>query len=298
VPAFLAAAPEGSARNRLTFARWLVSKDNPLTRRVTVNRQWQAFFGRGLVRTSEDFGFQGELPSHPELLDWLAVQFMNDGWSLKRLHRLIVTSSTYRQSSRVSSDLVSRDPANVLMARGPRVRVEAEIVRDSALRVAGLLTDKLGGPSVFPPQPASVTTEGTYGAFNWATSTGPDRYRRSLYTFAKRTAPFAMYGTFDAPTGEACLARREVSNTPLQALTLLNDTVFVEAAQALGRVLAESTEKDEAKANELLRRVIARPRRCGRGAERRSICPAAAGSLDAEATGRRQDSGRGRGQRR
>jgi hypothetical protein len=259
VPAFLPQLPKDQPANRLTFARWLVSKENPLTARVTANRQWQAFFGRGLVRTSEDFGFQGELPSHPELLDWLAVQFANDDWSLKRLHRLIVTSSTYRQSSRVTQELVSRDPNNVLLARGPRFRVEAEVVRDSALRASGLLTDKLGGPSVFPPQPASVTTEGTYGAFTWTTSTGSDRYRRSLYTFAKRTAPFAMYGTFDAPTGEACLARREVSNTPLQALTLLNDTVFVEAAQALGKVMAESKETDEAKANELLRRLVARP---------------------------------------
>jgi hypothetical protein len=259
VPSFLPPLPQGAPANRLTFARWLVSPENPLTARVTVNRQWAAFFGRGIVRTTEDFGFQGELPSHPELLDWLAVEFMQRGWSMKSLHRLIVTSATYRQSSRVTPDLLARDPRNVLLARGPRQRVEAEIVRDAALKASGLLSETMGGPGVFPPQPPTVTTEGTYGPMTWTPSTGEDRYRRSLYTFAKRTAPFALYNTFDAPTGEACVARREVSNTPLQALTLLNDAVFVECARAMGKSVAATNGSDAEKATALFRRCLTRP---------------------------------------
>ena len=230
--------PPDAPRNRLGFARWLVSTNNPLTARVTVNRQWQAFFGNGIVRTMEDFGFQGESPSHPELLDWLAVEFMRQGWSTKRLHRMIVLSATYRQASTVSPALLARDPENRLMARGPRVRLEAEVVRDAMLRSAGLLSLKMGGPSVYPPQPSGVT-EVAYGSPRWPVSTGEDRHRRSVYTFIKRTAPFALFNTFDAPTGESCLARRDSSNTPLQALTLLNDPLLVEVAQAMGRSLAE-----------------------------------------------------------
>jgi hypothetical protein len=258
-PAFLPPLPEGAPRNRLGFARWLVSAENPLTARVTVNRQWAAFFGRGLVRTTEDFGYQGELPSHPELLDWLAVEFRERGWSLKRLHRLIVTSATYRQSSRLTPRLRQKDPQNVLLARGPRFRLEAELIRDSALRAVGLLSAKMGGPSVYPPQPASVTTEGTYGALPWVPSRGEDRYRRGLYTFAKRTAPFAMSATFDAPSGEACVARRDVSNTPLQALTLLNDVVFTEAAQAFGRALAGQPGTVEQRLTRAFRNFVVRP---------------------------------------
>jgi hypothetical protein len=258
VPAFLPPLPEGGPANRLTFARWLVSRDNPLTARVQVNRQWAAFFGRGFVRTVQDFGYQGELPSNQPLLDWLAVQFMKDGWSFKKLDRLIVTSATYRQTSNVTPDLIARDPDNILLARGPRFRAEAEIVRDSALQSSGLLSERIGGPSVFPPQPASVTTEGAYGALKWKTSTGEDRYRRSLYTFSKRTAPFALYQTFDAPGGEVCVARREVSDSPLQALSLLNDTVFVEAAQALGKRCAQCNEDDAARAQDIFRRFLVR----------------------------------------
>src|SRR5690606_12552238 len=168
-----------------------------------------------------DFGTQGELPSHPELLDWLAVEFVNRGWSMKQLHRLIVTSATYRQSSHVSPELLKRDPLNVLLARGPRFRVNAETVRDIGLVASGLLSPKVGGPSVYPPQPASVTAL-AYGNTPWKPTEGEDRYRRSLYTFSKRTAPFAAYSVFDAPTGESCIARRERSNTALQALTMLN----------------------------------------------------------------------------
>ncbi|MCD6050351.1 MAG: Planctomycete cytochrome, partial [Verrucomicrobia bacterium] len=251
--------PKGQAQNRLTFARWLVSPENPLVGRVTVNRQWAAFFGRGLVRTTEDFGFQGELPTHPALLDWLAVEFEKQGWSMKKLHRLIVTSATYKQDSAVTPKLLARDGENKLLARGPRTRLEAELIRDSALKASGLLSTKLGGPSVYPPQPASITSEGAYGKLVWKTSEGEDRYRRGLYTFTKRTAPYAMFNTFDAPSGEACVARRDVSNTPLQALTLLNDTVFLEAAQALGRDSAKQSGAVEEKLQKLFQRCLTRP---------------------------------------
>jgi hypothetical protein len=224
-----------------------------------MNRQWAAFFGRGIVRTSEDFGFTGEPPTHPELLDWLAVEFMRRGWSLKAMHRLIVTSATYQQSPRVTPELLAHDAENKLLARGPRSRLEAELLRDAALGVSGLLSHKIGGPSVFPPQPAAVTAEGAYGALGWKPSEGPDRYRRGLYTFSKRTAPFALFTTFDAPSGEACVARREVSNTPLQALTLLNDAAFLECAQALGRLVVSRDGTEEDRAAWLFRRCLTRP---------------------------------------
>ncbi|MFO0925706.1 MAG: PSD1 and planctomycete cytochrome C domain-containing protein [Gemmataceae bacterium] len=251
--------PREAPRNRLTFARWLLSRDNPLVGRVTVNRHWAAFFGRGIVATVQDFGLQGDLPTHPELLDWLAVEFMERGWSTKALHRLIVTSATYRQSSRVTAERVAQDPSNRLLARGPRVRLEAEAVRDLVLRASGLLTETVGGPSVFPPQPPEVTTEGTYGQLNWRPSTGRDRYRRGLYTFAKRTAPFALFGTFDAPSGEVCVARREVSNTPLQALTMLNDVTTLEAAQELARQTVGWKGDERDRLRSLFRRVLVRP---------------------------------------
>jgi len=260
VPSFLPQLPTDAPKNRLAYAKWLVSKENPLTARVIVNRQWQAFFGRGIVRTLEDFGYQGEMPSHPELLDWLALEFMNQGWSLKKLHALIVTSATYRQSSSMSPELEQRDANNILLARGPRFRIEAELVRDSVLKAAGLLSSKMGGPGVFPPQPASVTSEGTYGALAWNASQGEDRYRRSLYTFMKRSAPFAMISTFDGPTGEVCLAKRETSNSALQALTLLNDTLFMEAAQAMGKQIAaeKALASDDDKAARIFRRCLIR----------------------------------------
>ncbi|HEY1785759.1 MAG TPA: PSD1 and planctomycete cytochrome C domain-containing protein [Pirellulales bacterium] len=251
--------PAGLPRNRLALARWLVDGRNPLVGRVTVNRLWQALFGRGLVRTSEDFGYQGELPTDGELLDWLATELVNRHWSLKEMLRLMVTSAAYRQDSRLTPDLVERDPQNLLLARGPRFRLEAELIRDVALGTSGLLSAKIGGPSVFPPQPPGVSSEGTYGPLAWTTSTGEDRYRRGLYTFAKRTAPYAMTAAFDGPSGEACTARRETSNTPLQALTLLNDAVLVEAAQALGRSIADLPATDSDRAVLLFRRVVARP---------------------------------------
>jgi hypothetical protein len=246
-------------QNRLEFARWLVNGKNPLTTRVAVNRQWAAIFGRGLVRTTDDFGYQGSAPSHPELLDWLALELPKRGWSMKQLHKLIMLSATYQQSSRVSPEMKTADPENVLLSRYPRHRVEAELIRDVVLKSSGLLSPKLGGPSVFPPQPPGVTSEGTYGPLQWNVSQGEDRYRRALYTFTKRTAPYAMLLTFDAPSGEACVPRRELSNSPLQALTLLNDQVFLEAAQTLGKQLTAGSGDAKAKATELFRRVLTRP---------------------------------------
>ena len=258
-PAALPLLPEGTPRTRLDFARWLVSERNPLVGRVTMNRHWAAFFGRGLVRTAEDFGFQGELPTHPELLDWLAVELVRRDWSIKQMHRLIVTSATYQQASRISPELLTRDPGNQLLGRGPRFRLDAELIRDTALHASGLLTLRLGGPSVFPPQPPGVTSEGTYGPLAWKASEGTDRYRRGLYTFTKRTAPYATFGTFDGPSGEACIARREVSNTPLQALTLLNDIAFLEAAQSLGRRMVAQGESVEDRMTALFRLCLTRP---------------------------------------
>jgi hypothetical protein len=259
VPSILPPLPKNVLPNRLALARWLVSSDNPLSGRVIMNRQWAVFFGRGLVRTAEDFGYQGEPPSHPELLDWLALELARQGWSIKRMHKSIVMSAAYQQSSRTTPELLARDPDNRLLARGPRVRLEAEVIRDAALRASGLLSERIGGPSVFPPQPAGVTTEGTYGGFDWKPSPGGDRYRRGLYTFTKRTAPFAMATAFDAPSGEVCVARREVSNTPLQALTLLNDPVFQESTQALGRLMAAAAGSVEERIDALFRRCLTRP---------------------------------------
>jgi hypothetical protein len=230
---------EGGARaNRLDLARWIVDPANPLTRRVIVNRAWQEFFGRGLVRTSEDFGKQGERPSHAELLDWLASDFVASGWSLKHLHRTIVTSATYRQSSAGRADLRDRDPDNVLLARQSRLRMPAELIRDAALTASGLLNPAVGGPSVRPPQPEGVA-EITYGTFgSWKEDTGPARYRRGLYVHFQRSSPYPTLLNFDAPDSNVTCLRRRRSNTPLQALNLLNDPVFVEASRALAlRVL-------------------------------------------------------------
>lgn len=239
VPAALPPLPESAMPNRLGLARWLVSPENPLTARVAVNRVWESYFGRGIVETSEDFGTQGQPPTHPELLDWLAVEFMENGWSLKKLHRLIVTSSTYRQSSAVSTELLERDPYNKLLARGPRFRVEAEMVRDIALAASGLLSEKIGGPSVFPYQPSGIWNM-PFNDDQWEESRGRDKYRRGIYTFWRRTAPYPAFLTFDATSREVCTVRRVRTNTPLQALTALNDPAFFEAAQALaGRIVRE-----------------------------------------------------------
>jgi mono/diheme cytochrome c family protein len=245
VPSVLPPLPAGAPPNRLGLAKWLIDPSNPLTARVAVNRYWQLCFGTGIVKTSEDFGSQGEPPSHPELLDWLATEFVRTGWDVKAMMRLIVTSATYRQSSRVTPQLVERDPENRLLARGPRFRLPAEIVRDNALSVSGLLNPALGGPSVYPYQPAGLWEEMAFGegftAQTYTPSHGADLYRRSLYTFWKRTVPPPSLATFDAPDREKCTARRAVTNTPLQALVLMNDPTYVEAARALAqRTLKEA----------------------------------------------------------
>jgi hypothetical protein len=224
---------------RLDLAMWIVDPANPLARRVLANWLWQHHFGRGLVVTPEDFGTQGEKPSHPELLDWLASEVLRQGWSLKQMHRLIVTSATYRQSSASRPDLRERDPTNVWLARQNRVRLEGEIVRDVALASSGLLNQAVGGPSVRPPQPEGISDLTYAGSVRWVESKGPDRYRRGLYIWFQRTSPYPMLMTFDSPDSNVCVVRRERSNTPLQALTLMNDVVFVECAKALGQRMAD-----------------------------------------------------------
>lgn len=241
LPDQLLGTGQTAPNNRLEFAKWLVSRQNPLTARVVVNRQWAAFFGTGIVSTVDDFGMQGESPSHPELLDFLAVEFMDDRWSVKELHRLIVTSSSYQQSSEVPAHDDHPD-ARRLLQRFPRTRLEAEIIRDASLSVAKLLNDKMYGPPVRPTQPEAAVSA-NYSKSRWTASQGAERFRRSVYTYQKRTAPFAMFTTFDATSGEACVARRDTSNTPLQALTLMNDPMFLEAAEAFGQRMAE-TEGD------------------------------------------------------
>jgi mono/diheme cytochrome c family protein len=226
--------------SRLTLAKWIVSRENPLTARVIANRIWQEFFGRGLVRTSEDFGTQGDRPSHPELLDWLATEFMERGWSVKQLHKTIVMSAAYRQSSKARKDLETKDPENILLARQTRLRLPAELLRDSALSVSGLLNPRIGGPSIRPPQPAGVAELGYANNVKWVETTGPERFRRGLYVHFQRTTPHPQLMNFDAPNSTVACSRRARSNTPLQALNLLNDPVFVEAAQGLAmRLLTE-----------------------------------------------------------
>ncbi len=239
VPAILPKLPEGAPLNRLTLAQWLVDPGHPLTSRVAVNRFWQMYFGYGIVKTQEDFGVQGELPVHPELLDWLATEFVRNGWDIRAMQRLIVTSATYRQSSKVTAALLEKDPENRLLARGPRGRLPAELIRDTALAASGLLNEAVGGPSVFPYQPKGIWEELAFGdgfsAQAYQQSHGANLYRRGMYTFWKRTAPPASLATFDAPDREKCTARRAQTNTPLQALVLLNDPTYVEASRALAQ---------------------------------------------------------------
>jgi hypothetical protein len=261
VPDVLHDLPQDAPRDRLTFARWLVDRNSPTTARSIVNRVWQQYFGIGLVSTSEDLGIQSDAPSHPELLDWLAVEFMDRGWRLKDLHRLIVNSATYRQTSEAPPELYARDPQNRLLARGPRFRVEAENVRDVALAASGLLTPTIGGPSVYPPLPEFMLKPPvSYGPKTWNTDTGPNRYRRGLYTFRFRSLPYPVLQNFDSPNGDFACVRRARSNTPLQALTTLNEPVFVEAAQALAlRTLQEGGSTDEARLQYVFRRCVSRP---------------------------------------
>jgi hypothetical protein len=246
------------AINRLGLARWLVDPNNPLVTRVAVNRLWEQIFGRGLVETSEDFGSQGSPPTHQELLDWLATEFVAKKWSQKALLRTIVLSAAYRQSSAVPTALAERDPYNRLFARGPRVRLEAEMIRDVTLAVSGLLSEKISGPSVFPLQPDGIWNM-PYNSDKWTVSQGEDRFRRSLYTFWRRTSPYPSFMTFDATSREFCTVRRVRTNTPLQALTLLNDPASFEAARALaGRMVAGGTTP-AARASTGVKLVLTRP---------------------------------------
>jgi hypothetical protein len=251
VPAVFNPPPvaEGQRVDRVALAKWLVDPANPLTARVVVNRIWERLFGIGIVSTSEEFGSQGELPSHPELLDWLATELVARKWDMKAIQRLIVTSAAYRQTSKCPPDLVARDPENRLIACGPRVRLPAEVIRDQALAAAGLLSRKKGGPSVKPPQPNLGLSAAFGGGIDWQTSTGEDRYRRALYTTWRRSNPYPSMATFDAPSREVCTIRRPRTNTPLQALVTMNDPAYVEAAQALARRMireAGSTAADRA----------------------------------------------------
>ena len=238
-PGVLPPLQNAATATRLDLARWIVASENPLTRRVIANWIWHKYFGRGLVATLDDFGTQGEKPSHPELLDYLATQMLEKKWSMKQLHKFIVSSATYRQSSKSRSDLKEQDPLNVLLARQNRMRLEAEQIRDNALTSSGLLTRHVGGASVRPPQPPGISELTYAGSAKWIDSLGPDRYRRGLYIWFQRTSPYPMLMTFDSSDGVVCTVKRDRSNTPLQALTLLNDVVFVECAQELGSRVAE-----------------------------------------------------------
>jgi len=259
VPAAFHPFPEEAPRNRLGLAKWLVDKRNPLTARVVVNRFWSRLFGAGLVETEEDFGSQGAPPSHPELLDWLATEFMRLDWDMKAIQKKIVMSATYRQSSDATPALLERDRFNRLLARGPRVRLEAEMVRDQMLAVAGLLSPKMYGPPVMPLQPDGVW-QVVYSRDRWETSPGEDRYRRALYTFRRRTSPYPAAITFDAPSGEVCTMRRIRTNTPLQALVALNDPLALEAASRLAaRVLGEGAASIESRIERAFRTVLVRP---------------------------------------
>lgn len=259
VPAFLHPLPDSADSSRLTLARWIVDRRSPTAARVLVNRLWQSYFGTGLVATAEDLGTQGEPPSHPELLDWLSVEFMDRGWSQKAIHRLIVTSAAYRQSSRVTPAQYSADPYNRLLARAPRLRVEGEIVRDIALAASGLLNPEVGGPSLFAPAPAFLfVPPASYGPFTWKDETGANRYRRALYTFRRRSTPYPMLTNFDTPNGDFSCVRRTRSNTPLQSLTTLNEPVFLECARNLALLTIRQPADPAARLTWAFRRCVAR----------------------------------------
>jgi hypothetical protein len=266
IPEMFGALPEGSPTNRLGLARWLVAPANPLTARVMVNRFWQMYFGTGIVKTSEDFGTQGEWPSHPELLDWLAIEFVHSGWDVKAMQRLILTSATYRQSSATTPEWAAKDPENRLLAHGPRQRLQAEFIRDQALAISGLLNDSIGGASVSPYQPAGLWEElasredgKKWTAQTYTQSHGPDLYRRTMYTFWKRTSPPPTLSTFDAPDRETCTVRRLRTNTPLQALILMNDPTYVEASRKLAERLLTSSRSDKKRIELAFQLALARP---------------------------------------
>ncbi len=273
VPAFLPPLPEGAVPNRLALARWLVDPANPLTARVTVNRLWERCFGTGLVKTSEDFGRQGEAPSHPELLDWRASEFVAPRaggpdavpWDLKHMIRLLVTSATYRQSAAVNDTLLAKDFYNRLLARGPRFRLDAEAIRDQALAISGLLNPEFGGPSVYPVQVPNLWKEIGFlrpeiGMDEWPTSEGPDLYRRAVYTFWRRVCTYPTFATFDAPSRDVCVSRRPRTNTPLQALAALNESTLLEASRVFAqRILTEGGDSPAARLEFAFRLCTARP---------------------------------------
>jgi len=273
VPAYLNPLPANAPANRLTFAKWMVDRTSPTTARSLVNRFWQSYFGIGIVSTSEDLGTQADPPSHPELLDWLAVEFMESGWDMKAMHRLIVTSATYRQSSNVTPEAYEKDPYNRLLARGPHFRVDGETVRDIALEASGLLNPEIGGPSVFPPAPAFLFVPPvSYAPKNWSLSVGPDRYRRAIYTFRYRSVPYPMLETFDAPNGDSSCVRRARSNTPLQALTTLNEPLFLETSRALAlKTLREGGHTPDERLTFAFRRCVSRKPNEQEMAELRSL---------------------------
>ena len=262
-PVSLTPLPEGAPPNRLGLAKWLTDPSHPLTARVAVNRMWQMFFGQGIVKTAEDFGSQGDWPTHPQLLDWLATEFIAIGWDIKAMQKQIVTSAAYRQASRITPELFERDPENDLLAHGPRFRMPAEFIRDQALFASGLINLDIGGPSVYPYQPKGLWEDVAYGdrftAQTYVQSQGRDLYRRSMYTFWKRSLPHPTLATFDAPDREVCTARRARTNTPLQALILMNDPTYVEASRKLAeRMLIEAGRGTEAKLHFAYRALLAR----------------------------------------
>ena len=259
VPAAFHPLPQGAPSNRLGLARWIISDENPLTARVTVNRLWARLFGKGIVATEEDFGVQGEAPTHPQLLDWLATEFVRSGWDVKAMLTTMVASATYQQTSNVTPDRLEPDPDNALLSRGPRFRLSAEMLRDQALAASGLLSPKIGGPPVMPWQPEGIW-QVVYSSKQWETSPGKDRYRRALYTLWRRTSPYPSMTTFDAPSGETCTIRRIRTNTPLQALVTLNDPTLMEAAQHLARGSSQPGGSSAAKRVErIFRSVLSRP---------------------------------------
>ncbi|MFN7929658.1 MAG: DUF1553 domain-containing protein [Blastocatellia bacterium] len=258
VPASFHSFPADAPRNRLGVAAWLVSRDNPLTPRVWANRIWARLFGVGIVETEEDFGALGAAPTNPDLLDWLAAEYRDHGWSLKKLLKTIVMSKTYQQASDVTNALRESDPRNLLQSRGARFRLGAEAVRDQALAVAGLLSSKMGGPPVMPPQPAGLWRS-TYNGKKWIDAEGQDRYRRGLYTYLKRTTPYPSFLTFDGGSGEICQIRRIRTNTPLQSLVTLNDPVYLEAAAGLAKRMVAEAKIPAARAAYGLRLALIRP---------------------------------------
>ncbi len=261
-PKALPAYPADLPKNRLGFAKWLLRADHPLTTRVTVNRFWQELFGTGLVKTSGDFGITGELPSHPELLDWMAIEFREGGWDIKKFFKLLVTSATYRQAATATKEKLEKDRENRLLSRGPRYRMDGEMVRDQALAASGLLVRKIGGPSVKPYQPTGVWEAVAMIGSNtrdYKQDTGENLYRRSMYTFWKRSAPPASMEIFNAPNRETCTVRRERTNTPIQALVTLNDVQFVEAARVLAEKTVKAAPADPARIDFLAQRLLSRP---------------------------------------